>query len=195
MKQAKPCWVKKFSALETFRIIWKSGLSVPLLYPSDYPSQCQSLVKHLRTHSIHLAGPHVIIFFIDCHYNVNWRHHHSTHYPLGSKRMFSLSSYKLIPGIWFFFFSTLQMLNSRDRHKTRNVLLCSQGITLHGIHVRNIFSLDSHQSPISSFIKIITPKLQEMLQDFQLHLKIWKFSIQRKAVSKPPICIDFIDLM
>lgn len=103
MKQAKPCWVKKFSALETFRIIWKSGLSVPLLYPSDYPSQCQSLVKHLRTHSIHLAGPHVIIFFIDCHYNVNWRHHHSTHYPLGSKRMFSLSSYKLIPGIWFFF--------------------------------------------------------------------------------------------
>lgn len=63
LKQAKPCWVKKFSGFETLRIIWKSGLSVPLLYLSDYPSQCQSLVKHLRTHSIHLAGPHVIIFF------------------------------------------------------------------------------------------------------------------------------------
>lgn len=62
LKQAKPCWVKKFSGLETFKIIWKSGLSVPLLYHSDYPSQCQNLVKHLKTRSIHLAGPHVIIF-------------------------------------------------------------------------------------------------------------------------------------
>lgn len=31
--------------------------------PSGYSSQYQSLVKYLRTYSIHVAGPHVVIFF------------------------------------------------------------------------------------------------------------------------------------
>lgn len=64
LKKANPCRVTKLnSGLETFKIIWKLGLSVLPLSPSDYPSQCRSLVKHPRTYSIHLAGPHVIIFF------------------------------------------------------------------------------------------------------------------------------------
>lgn len=64
LKQANPCRVTKLNgSLETFRILLKLGLSVLPFSPSDYPLQCRSCVKQPRTYKIHLAGPHLIIFF------------------------------------------------------------------------------------------------------------------------------------